>query len=24
LYGFNLKAERQFSCFTDSIRCQQE
>jgi len=19
-----LKAERQFSCFTDSIRCQQE
>jgi len=24
LYEFNSKAERQFICFTDSVRCQQE
>jgi len=24
LYEFNPKVERQFTCFTDSVRCQQE
>jgi len=24
LYEFNSKVKRQFVCFTDSVRCQQE